>query len=109
MSRKKQLSILDLFVDLPKVFNENFDSPLHDEDTETQTFGCRHSRPDRCRNYRMPGHCSFAACSDGLCRCVPQRWKRRFRQMQEEEQTRKEEQKNRITFVFTSKVKNKKR
>ena len=33
------------------------DAPLHEKDTETQTYGCRQRNPDICGNNMMPGIC----------------------------------------------------
>lgn len=44
-----------------------FDAPLHEVDTENQTFGCRQNNPDICGNNSLPGVCAFAT-DDCICR-----------------------------------------
>ena len=36
-----------------------FGAPLKEQDTETQTFGCRANNPDICGNNGLPGVCAF--------------------------------------------------
>lgn len=38
-----------------------FNAPLHEQDTESQTFGCRQNNPDICGNNGLSGICAFAS------------------------------------------------
>ena len=49
-------------------------APLHQLDTETQTFGCRHTNPIICANNNMPKKCAFTR-KDGICMIPPRSWK----------------------------------
>jgi hypothetical protein len=53
-----------------------FHLPLHPEDTPTQTFGCRHTRPTVCARNLLPV-CAFTR-ADTLCLAPPVTWKRQF-------------------------------
>lgn len=44
-----------------------FHAPLHPQDTETQTYGCRQNNPDICSSNGLDGVCAFAS-KDGICR-----------------------------------------
>ena len=44
-----------------------FHAPLHPQDTETQTYGCRQNNPDICSSNDLKGVCAFAS-KDGICR-----------------------------------------
>jgi len=52
-------------------------TPLHPLDTETQTFGCRHTNPYVCAEYRMPYVCALCK-KDKICLAPPRCWKKRF-------------------------------
>ena len=58
----------------------NAKDPLHKEDTETQTFGCRHTNPDICSNNSLPGICAFTS-DDYICKRPPRSWKRIFEEL----------------------------
>jgi len=62
-----------------------FNAPLHPQDTEVSTYGCRQNNPDICGNNGLPGVCAFASddravgnsfnaneslSEDCLCLCV---------------------------------------
>jgi len=55
-------------------------APLHPNDTETQTYGCRHSNPEICSKNLMPNVCAFAR-SDGMCLSPPKSWKKLFKKL----------------------------
>lgn len=38
-----------------------FNAPLHEQDTESQTFGCCQNNPDICGNNGLSGICAFAS------------------------------------------------
>ena len=53
------------------------DAPLNEQDTPTQTYGCRHKSPHTCSNSYMPHTCAFVT-EDRICRKPPNTWKRVF-------------------------------
>ncbi len=57
-------------------------APLHSEDSETQTVGCRHTNPDICAKNQMPDVCAFAR-SDRMCFAPPKSWPQQFRILKE--------------------------
>ena len=59
-----------------------FNSPLHDSDSETQTFGCRANNPDICRYYMLDGVCAFS-CEDKMCRQPSRSWKKQYLKLKE--------------------------
>lgn len=64
--------------------NENaFHAPLKEEDTETQTVGCRHTNPDICAKNQLPGKCAFVT-SDGMCYAPPRSWPKQFKKLKGE-------------------------
>lgn len=54
-----------------------FSAPINDGDTENQTFGCRHSNPDICKNMYVPGICAFAS-EDRICKRPSAAWKKQY-------------------------------
>jgi hypothetical protein len=50
-------------------------APLNKDDTETQTFGCRHTNPSICSSNSLEGICAFVA-KDSICKRPPRSWKR---------------------------------
>lgn len=46
-----------------------FNAPLHELDTETQTYGCRQNNPDICGYNGLSGVCAFAS-KDGICKTI---------------------------------------
>ena len=57
-----------------------FDAPLKDQDTETQTFGCRANNPSICGNNGLPGVCAFV-CADCICRKPSRAWKKQYEKL----------------------------
>lgn len=57
-----------------------FHAPLHQNDAETQTEGCRQMNPDACAKNQMPKVCAFARI-DGMCLSPPSTWPKRFRRL----------------------------
>ena len=53
---------------------------LQSSDTETQTFGCRHTNPSICRNNDMADICSFTR-PDGICHAPPKSWPKQYRKL----------------------------
>ena len=54
-----------------------FGAPLHEEDTESQTYGCRQNNPDICKYNGLSGVCAFVN-SDHICRNPSRAWKKQF-------------------------------
>ena len=50
-------------------------APLNKEDTETQTFGCRHTNPSICSSNSLDGVCAFVT-KNSICRRPPRTWKK---------------------------------
>jgi hypothetical protein len=55
----------------------SFHAPLHEKDSEIQTYGCRKQQPDICRYNSAVGVCAFAT-TDNICRTPSQAWKRQY-------------------------------
>ena len=59
-----------------------FSAPLHELDTENQTYGCRQNNPDICANNSLPGVCAFAT-NDCICRKPSRAWKKKYAELKE--------------------------
>ena len=57
-----------------------FNDPLHEQDTESQTFGCRQNNPSICGNNGLIGVCAFAS-KDGICRKPSRAWKKQYQKL----------------------------
>ena len=57
-----------------------FNDPLHEQDTETQTYGCRQNNPDICGNNGIPGVCAFSS-DDGICHKPSRAWKKQYHKL----------------------------
>ena len=57
-----------------------FHAPLNEQDTETQTYGCRANNPDICANNGIYGVCAFAS-KDGICRKPSRAWKKKYNEL----------------------------
>jgi len=64
-----------------------YHAPLHDLDTVTQTFGCRHSNPDNCAKAEMMNVCAFVR-EDGMCLSPPKSWGKQFKRLSEEKEAK---------------------
>ena len=60
-----------------------FNAPLHKEDTENQTYGCRANNPDICASNYLPGVCAFAS-EDCICHKPSRAWKKQYNKLREE-------------------------
>jgi hypothetical protein len=60
-----------------KLPDKPFHAPLHPLDSETQTHGCRQTRPTSCAKHSLPGVCAFVR-QDNTCQSPPRTWKRQF-------------------------------
>ncbi len=54
-----------------------FKAPLNEQDSETQTYGCRQNNPNICGNNNMPAICAFVR-EDGICKKPSRSWKRQY-------------------------------
>lgn len=54
-----------------------YNAPLNEQDTETQTYGCRANNPDICANNGLSEICAFAS-KDGICRKPSRAWKKKY-------------------------------
>lgn len=61
-----------------------FSAPLHESDSETQTFGCRQNNPDICGSNGIEGICAFT-CNDHICRKPSRAWKKQFDKLKRED------------------------
>ena len=59
----------------------DFSAPLKEGDTETQTYGCRHTNPDICKNNGLMNVCAFVS-EDGICKKPSRAWAKKYRQLQ---------------------------
>ena len=50
---------------------------LNPNDTEIQTYGCRHTNPDICSNNGIPELCAFTS-EDCICKKPPRSWKKTY-------------------------------
>jgi hypothetical protein len=57
-----------------------FHAPLNPLDSETHTFGCRHTNPDICAKNELPQVCAFAR-TDKMCFAPPQTWPKQFQKL----------------------------
>jgi len=58
-------------------------APLSPNDTENQTFGCKHSNPNTCRDYDLADICAFVR-TDTICKKPPRGWQKRFQLLKDE-------------------------
>jgi len=66
-----------------------FHAPLHQLDTEIQTYGCRHTSPDICFRHCMPHVCAFAR-EDNICLSPPKSWPKQFQRLKREKKGTKQ-------------------
>lgn len=60
-----------------------FHSPLHPQDSETQTVGCRHTNPAICGKNGMPKVCALVR-ADGMCLAPPMSWPKQFKKLMQQ-------------------------
>jgi len=58
-------------------------APLHAQDSDTQTYGCRHSHPEFCGKNRLPKVCAFVR-GDKMCLAPAASWLKLFRKLKAE-------------------------
>ena len=59
-----------------------FSAPLHELDTETQTYGCRQNNPNICANNSLPGICAVTS-EDCICKKPSRAWKKKYAELKE--------------------------
>ena len=57
-----------------------FDAPLNEKDTESQTYGCRQNNPNLCGNNSLHGVCAFV-CEDHICKKPYRVWKKQYEKL----------------------------
>lgn len=60
-----------------KVLMVPFGAPLNNEDSETQTYGCRQNNADICAKNSIPGICAFIS-DDCICKNPSRSWKKQY-------------------------------
>lgn len=61
-----------------------FDEGLSPQDSETQTYGCRHTKCDICGTNSMNDICAFVR-EDNVCRKPSRAWKKKFLHLKNKE------------------------
>ena len=57
-----------------------FNAPLNEQDTETQTYGCRANNPNICANNSIVGICAFTS-DDCICKKPSRAWKKKYNEL----------------------------
>jgi hypothetical protein len=57
-----------------------FNAPLNEQDTETQTYGCRQNNPNICGNNGLADICAFVS-KDGICLKPSRAWKKQYQKL----------------------------
>ena len=57
-----------------------FNAPLNEQDTESQTYGCRQNNPYICRYNGQSGTCAFVT-KDDICRKPSRVWKKQYQKL----------------------------
>ena len=68
-----------------KALHFSLKAPLHTEDTESQTYGCRANNPDICKSCYVDGICAFVL-EDKICKSPSAKWKKYYQQLKEQAQ-----------------------
>lgn len=63
----------------------DFSAPINEGDTESTTWGCRHTNPDICGNNSIPGICAFVT-DDCICRKPSRAWRKKYKQLMREKE-----------------------
>ncbi|MBO4515947.1 hypothetical protein J5751_00485 [bacterium] len=58
-----------------------FNAPLHELDTEDQTYGCR-KNPSICANNGIPNICALVS-DDCICKKPSAAWKKKYNELKE--------------------------
>ena len=62
----------------------SFNAPLCEQDTATETYGCRANNPDICSNNSISGICAFVS-NDCICRKPSRAWKKQYMKLKGED------------------------
>lgn len=54
-----------------------YNAPINEQDSETQTYGCRQNNPNICGNNNMPNICAFVR-EDCICKKPSRSWKKQY-------------------------------
>ena len=74
--------------------NKNaFHAPLHEADSEKQTYGCRHTNPIICARHNLPTVCAFVR-ENNICLAPPLSWPKQYRKLKEDQDRSSEKQKD---------------
>jgi hypothetical protein len=57
-----------------------FSDPLNEQDTATQTYGCRQNNPDICGSNGLPNICAFCR-DDNMCQRPSRAWKKKYEEL----------------------------
>lgn len=57
-----------------------FAAPLHEQDSDIRTVGCRANNPDICRFYMLDGTCAFTR-DDHMCMHPSRSWKKQYQKL----------------------------
>jgi len=72
--------------------NKNaFHAPLHEIDSEKQTYGCRHTNPSICARHSLPTVCAFAR-EDNICLAPSLSWPKQYKKLKENQDHLSEKQ-----------------
>ncbi len=58
----------------------NYNTPLNDLDSESQTYGCRRKNPEICKNHMLTDVCSFVR-EDRICKNPSRAWAKQYRKL----------------------------
>lgn len=68
--------------DFPKELCIPLRNPLHPQDKENQTYGCRQTNPNICGYCYLNNVCAFSS-SDNICKHPSSKWKKVYRELNE--------------------------
>jgi hypothetical protein len=57
-----------------------FNEPLHGQDSEFQTYGCRHTNPAICKKNGLTDVCAFER-EDGICKSPSKSWAKQYHKL----------------------------
>jgi len=66
--------------DTRSTYPNHYHDPLHPEDSEDRTVGCRHTDASICAKNEMPNVCAFVR-ADGMCLAPPMSWPKQYRKL----------------------------
>ncbi len=66
--------------DIDKKLIIPFDAPLNKLDNINQTYGCRQSNPNICKNCCIENICAFVS-NDHICKKPSTKWKSQYEQL----------------------------